>query len=90
VQSINVKAIKIALSHIYFRGISISCVIYTLFEMAIIDRYSSYFGTSNNQFGFKRALAVETLFNTVRFVIEHFVSDGSTVNVCALDLTQAV
>jgi len=41
-----------SLSHDDFRGISINCVISKLFEMAIIDRYSNYFDTSDNQFGF--------------------------------------
>jgi len=41
-----------SLLHDDFRGISFSCVISKLFEMAIIDRYSSYFVTSDNQFGF--------------------------------------
>ena len=38
-----------------FRGISISPVISKLFEMAILDRYSDYFITSDHQFGFKNS-----------------------------------
>jgi len=38
-----------SLSHDDFRDISFSCVISKLSEMAIIDRYSSYFLTSVNQ-----------------------------------------
>jgi len=41
-----------SLSHDDVSCILISCVIYKWFEMAIIDRYSSYFVTSDNQFGF--------------------------------------
>jgi len=44
-----------------------------LFEMAIIDRYSSYFVTSENQFGFKKNLGCRDAIYAVRKVIEHFV-----------------
>jgi len=53
--------------------------------MAIIDRYSSYFVTSDNQFGFKKNLGCRDAIYAVRNVLEHFVSSGSTINVCALD-----
>ena len=43
-----------ALSVDDFRGISISPVISKLFEMAILDRFASYFLSSDHQFGFKR------------------------------------
>jgi hypothetical protein len=78
-----------SLSHDDFRGISISCVISKLFEMSIIDRYSIYFETSDNQFGFKKNIGCRDAIYCVRNVIEHFVSNGSTVNVCALDLSKA-
>jgi len=73
-----------SISHDDFRVISISCVIYKLFEIAIIDRCSSYFDACDNQFGFKKNLGCRNAIYTVRNVIEHFVSNGSTVNVCAL------
>jgi len=74
-----------SLSNDDFRGITISCVISKLFEMAIIDIYSSYFVTSDNKFRFKKNLGCRDAIYAVRNVIEHFVSNGSTVNVCALD-----
>ena len=40
-----------------FRGISISPVISKLFELAILERFSSLFETSDSQFGFKRNLS---------------------------------
>jgi len=72
-----------------FRGISISPIISKLFEMAILNRFSSYFVTSDHQFGFKKNLGCSHAIFTVRNVIENFVSNGSTVNVCALDLSKA-
>jgi len=78
-----------SLSHDDFRGISISCVISKLFEMAIIDRFSSYFVTSDNQCGFKKNLGCRDAIYAVRNVLERFVSEGLTVNFCAVDLSKA-
>ena len=72
-----------------FREISISPVISKLFEMAVLDRYSDYFTTSDHQFGFKKHLSCTAAIFSVRNVIEKFVSCGSTINVCALDLSKA-
>jgi len=57
--------------------------------MAIIDRYSSYYVTSDNQFGFKKNLGCRDAIYAIRNVIELFVSKGSTVNVCAPDMSKA-
>ena len=78
-----------ALSVDDFRGISISPVLSKLFEMAIIDRFSGYFETSDHQFGFKKNLGCREAIYSVRNVVENFISNGSTVSVCALDLSKA-
>jgi hypothetical protein len=72
-----------------FRGISISPVISKLFELAIIDRFMSYLATSDNQFGFKKHLSCSHVIYAVRNVIEHYVDNGSTVNMCSIDLSKA-
>lgn len=72
-----------------FRGISISPIISKLFELSVLDRYSDYFETSHHQFGFKKELGCRHVIYSVRSVIEHFISNGSTVNLCALDLSKA-
>jgi hypothetical protein len=72
-----------------FRGISISPVISKLFELSLLDRFGNFFVTSDNQFGFKKQLGCRDAIYTVRNVIEHYVNKGSTVNVCALDLSKA-
>jgi len=72
-----------------FRGISISPIISKLFEMSILNRFSSYFVTSDHQFGFKKNNGCSHAIFAVRNVIENFISNGSTVNVCALDLSKA-
>jgi hypothetical protein len=57
--------------------------------MAVLDRYSYYLTTSDCQFGFKKNLSCREAIYCVRNVIETFVSNGSTVNICALDLSKA-
>jgi len=72
-----------------FRGISISPIISKLFEKVILKQFTSLFITSDHQFGFKHNSSCTDAIYCVRNVIEHFISDGSTVNVCTLDLSKA-
>lgn len=72
-----------------FRGISISPVLSKLFELCVLDRYGDYFGTSDYQFGFKKHTSCSHVVYSVRNVIDHYVSNGSTINVCTLDLSKA-
>jgi hypothetical protein len=72
-----------------FRGISISPVISKVFEHCILARFRKYLVTSDNQFSYKRKVGCTTVLHTVRCVVDHYVNNGSTVNVCALDLAKA-
>ena len=72
-----------------FRGISISPVISIVFEHCILDRYARYFRTSDNQFGFKKEHGCSHAIYTLRCVVDSYLASGSTVNMCALDLTKA-
>ena len=72
-----------------FRGIAISPVISKIFEHAILDRFSKYFESSERQFGFKKQLSCRHVIFCVRSVVEKFISNGSTVNICSLDLSKA-
>ena len=72
-----------------FRGISISPVSSKQFELWVLDRYSDYFGTSDHQLGFKKHTSCSHAVYSVGNVIDHYVSNGSTVNVCTLDLSKA-
>ena len=47
------------------------------------------FATFEYQFGFKKQLSCRHAIYCVRNVIEHYVNNGSTVNVCSLDLSKA-
>ena len=72
-----------------FRGITISCVLSKVFEKCILDRYYSFFKTSDNQFGFKANLGCSHAIYSVNSVINSFVSNRSTVNICAMDISKA-
>ena len=72
-----------------YRAISISPVISKIFEHCILIRYSEYFTTSPNQFGFKRAHGCGHAIYSMRKVVDHYIAGGSTVNVCQLDLSKA-
>jgi len=72
-----------ALSVDDFRGIS------KVFEMAILDRFSVFFTTSDHQCGFKKNLSCRHAFYCIRNAVESYVNNGSTASMCALDLTKA-
>jgi exonuclease III len=72
-----------------YRAISISPVISKIFEHCILARYSEFLTTSENQFGFKKGYGCSHAIYSVRKVVDHYVSAGSTVNVCLLDLSKA-
>ena len=57
--------------------------------MFVLDRFSDYFDTSDHQFGFKKHTCCSHVVYSVRNVIDHYVSNGSTVNVCTIDLSKA-
>ena len=72
-----------------FRGISISPVISKVFEKCILDRYVRFLETSDHQFGFKKDSGCSNAIHSVRTLIDNFVNNRSTVNICALDLSKA-
>ncbi len=72
-----------------FRGISISPVISKVFEHCILVRFNRYFVTTDNQFSYKRQLGCTAAVHTFRCVVDHYVQNGTTINVCAMDLSKA-
>ena len=72
-----------------FRGIAISPIISKAFEYCLLERFGNFFETSDNQFGFKLGTGCSNAIYTVRNVVEKLTMDGSTVNLCALDLSKA-
>ena len=72
-----------------FCGVSISPVISKVLEHCILDRYGTFLGSSDNQFGFKKSSGCAHAVHVLRSVVDYYVSCGSTVNICALDLSKA-
>lgn len=72
-----------------FRCISIGCVVSKVLENCIYARYKSFFNTSDNQFGFKKGMSCSHAVYTVKKVVDYYVKQRATVNLCALDLTKA-
>jgi hypothetical protein len=51
--------------------------------------YSKHFQTSERQFGYKNKVGCTSAIFAVRNVIDYFVDNDSTVNVCCLDISKA-
>lgn len=72
-----------------FRGITLSPIIAKIFEYSIMFLYGKYFVSSDRQFGFKQNLGCVHAIFCVRNVIDYFVTNDSSVNVCLLDISKA-
>ena len=56
------------------RGISISPVLSKIFVHCILDRFSSFPATADNQFGFKKGLSCSHAMYSIRNVIDEYVA----------------
>ena len=72
-----------------FRGIAISPILSKVFEYCLLDRCEHFFGSSDNQFGFKKNVGCCNAIFSVRKTVDNYVNSGSTVNLCAVDLSKA-
>jgi hypothetical protein len=72
-----------------YRGITLSSGVSKLFEMCLLELYGDYLKSSELQFGFKKNLGCSHALYVLRSVVEYFNDKGSTVNLCALDLSKA-
>ena len=79
---------KRALKTDQFRGITISPIISKVFENCLLTIYQDYLRTSERQFGFKKNTSCSHAIYSVRSVIDHFVSNDTTVNICCLDISK--
>jgi hypothetical protein len=57
-----------------FRDIAISPIISKIFEHCILDRFGSFFTTSDNQFGFKKELSCSHAIFSAHNIIDRFVN----------------
>jgi len=64
-----------------------------LYTTIIIVCYSCNFGeflsADDKQFGFKKGLSCNYAIYAARHIVERFIKGGSTVNLCAIDLSEA-
>ena len=72
-----------------FRGIAISPILSKLFEHCVLERFGSFFITSDNQFGFKKEFGCNYAIRSVRNIVDSCIKGGSTANLCTLDLSKA-
>ena len=72
-----------------YRGITLSSNLSKLFEMCLLEHYGSYLQTSDLQFGFKKGVGCSHAIFAVRAVVDYFTRYGSSVNLCALDMSKA-
>ena len=73
-----------------FRGITISPILSKVFEHCLLLHFKKYLTTSERKFGFKSQIGCTNAIFSVRKVIEHFVNNDSTINVCCLDISKAL
>ena len=72
-----------------FRGITLSSVLSKVFEHCILMLYSRYFITSCNQFGFKAKVGCSHAIYAFQKIIDHYVKNDTTVNICLIDVAKA-
>ena len=77
------------MTHDDFRGIAISPVISKVFEHCIIHRFHKCLTSGSAQFGFKKNTGCRNAIYTARKAVEQLNQDGSTANICAIDLSKA-
>ena len=72
-----------------YRGITLSPVLSKLFESVLMVLFGKQLCSDKLQFGFKSQSSCNHDIFTPRTVIEHYTRNGSTVTVCALDISKA-
>ena len=72
-----------------YRGITISPILSKLLEMYILDKISNFLSTNDLQFGFKKRSGCRDAILTARMAVKFLVDRGSTVTICALDISKA-
>ena len=72
-----------------FRGIAISPILSKVFEYCLLDKFNHFLKTSDKPFGFKKGLGCNHAIYSAHTIVGSFVRNGSTVNLCAIDLSKA-
>ena len=72
-----------------FRGITISPVISKILEKCVLENFEIYLKSSDKQFGFKKKIGCGHTIYCLRAIVDIFSENGSTVNICSLDVSKA-
>jgi len=72
-----------------FRGITLSPVLSKVFEHCLITLFQKYLVTAEKQYAFKSKSGCPHAIYVLRNVIDYYVENDSTVNICCLDITKA-
>ena len=72
-----------------FRGITISPVLSKVFEHGLLNMFGDYLSSSVYQFGFKKGRGCRDAIFVLGETINNCVSNGSTVNLCTVDVAKA-
>jgi hypothetical protein len=72
-----------------FRGITLSPMISKIFEHCIMELLHDYLYSDDHQFGFKPKTGCSHAIYTVRLVVDYFLQNDSTINLCFIDVSKA-
>ena len=72
-----------------YRGISLSHVISKLFELVLMEMVGDKLTSSPLELGFKASSRCSHAIFTLRMLVKHLCSSGSTLTLCALDISKA-
>jgi len=72
-----------------FRGIAISSLLSKVFEHCLLKQLQLFIQSNDSQFGFKKGVGCSHAIYTVRNIVDRWVSQGFTANLCAIDLSKA-
>ena len=72
-----------------YRGITLSPVMSKLFEMVLLLQFKDQLSSDPLQFGFKSKSSCSHAIFAFKTTANHYIKNGSTVSVCALDISKA-
>jgi len=72
-----------------YRGITLSPVISKLFETVLLSQFKDQLISDPLQFGFKPKSTCSHAIFTFKTVVDYYVKNNCTVNICALDISKA-
>ena len=72
-----------------YRGITISPVLSKVFELLMLHNLQSFLQSDTLQFGFKKKSSCAHAVFAVRKVVDFYCNHGSTITICALDISKA-